>query len=97
MHFDAVLAVLARPDRDERRLDVDVRFPAPELAVGDHAALDLNAELAVSKARHVNFTVGSKAQQVGVVKLHFGSRTGSRRDRVAVNQRRIHFALHPIA
>lgn len=97
MYFDAVLSVLAGPDRDERRLDIDIRFPAPEFAVGNHAALNLDAELAISKTRHVDFTVGSEAQQIGMVKLNFGSRTGSGRDRVAVNQGSIDFGLHPVA
>ncbi len=72
-HFDAVAPVLARTDRDQRCLEIDIRLAAAQFAVAHHAAFHLDTELLVAQVRHVDFARLIESEKVRVIELDFGA------------------------
>jgi hypothetical protein len=97
VNLDAIAALLAGSDRDERGFDVDVGVAAAQLAIGHQAPRDLHAELPVGEIGNVDFAVGAEPQQVRVIKLNFSARTGAGSDGISVDEGRVHGRLHPVA
>ena len=95
--FDSITPVLFRANRCQRGFNVDVGITAPQFAVGDDPALELNSKGSVCQVGQSDRGVFIEAHKIGVVQLDFGPGSEAGGQNVGFHQRHIGRSLNRIS
>ena len=95
--FHPVASILFRANRRQGSFNIDVRIAAPQFAVSEDPALELNPEGTMAQVGQSDLGQFVKAQKVGVVQLDFGPRGRSGGQNVGFHQRHVDRGLNRVS
>ena len=96
-NFHSIASVLLRANRRQGGFDIHVRIAAPQFAVSDDPALELNPEGSMAQVGQSDLGQFVEAQKVGVIQLDFGTRGRAGSQNVGFHQRHVDRGLNRIS
>ena len=95
--LDFIAAVLLRPHGHERRLDVDIRLAAAQLAIGRPAVEQPHAKASIAQLRDLERRRSVQADQIRIVQLDLDPRARAGLHDVPFHQGRVDRSRNPVS